>query len=197
MSTIITIRPAREAESRTIGIYFREAADGVADYIWSTMVEGGEDLLDVAERRFARTGTAFSYENALVADEGGVPVGMAFGFPMHVDPEEESCDDPVLAPYAKLEADNSYYLAGFAVEDSHRNLGIGSQLMAAFENKAREQGYDRISLIVFAANEGGLRLYQRLGFREVDRTPIVPHPLIHVEGDALLLVKNLVAAEAA
>lgn len=193
----IKIRPAGIEESRTIGAFFQEAAEGVADYIWSTMIEDGENLLDVAERRFARTGTPFSYENALIAELDGEPVGMTFGFPMHVDPDEEACDDPVLAPYSELEQDNSYYLAGFLVRDSYRNFGIGSQLMAAFEAKARSEGYDQVSLIVFEANQDGLRLYRRMGFREVNRTPIVPHPLIHVTGDALLVVKKLATERAA
>jgi len=195
--TIIKIRPAERAESRIIGTFYREAAEGVADYIWSTMAEGNEDLLDVAERRFARSGTPFSFENALMADDDGTPVGMVIGFPMHCDPDEAPCDDPVLAPYAGLELDNSYYLAGFLVQESHRNRGIGRHLMTVFETKARNAGYSQVSLIAFASNRDGLRLYHRLGFQEIDRAAIVPHPMIHSTGDALLLAKELDAVAAA
>ncbi len=193
----ISYRPARQDESRIVGSLFRAAADGVADYIWSSLQESGEDLLDVAERRFSRTGTAFSYENAIIADDNGKAVGLALGFPMHVDPIAEPCDDPVLAPFAELELDNSYYLAGLAVSEDCRNSGIGSRLLAEAEKAAFAQGYNQISLIVFDENTGGRRLYERLGFREIDRKAIVPHPMIHVTGDAILMAKKLAGTLAA
>jgi hypothetical protein len=32
-----------------------------------------------------------------------------------------------------------------------------------------------------------VRLYEREGFREVDRAPVVPHPLIRHTGDVILM----------
>jgi hypothetical protein len=35
-----------------------------------------------------------------------------------------------------------------------------------------------------------MRFYRRLGFRELDRRPIVPHPMLHyTDGDAVLLAR--------
>jgi len=47
-----------------------------------------------------------------------------------------------------------------------------------------------MSLVVFEQNRDALRLYQRHGYREVARESIVPHPLIRLTGDALLMVKH-------
>ena len=72
-----------------------------------------------------------------------------------------------------------------------RGKGAGSALLECAEQQAFENGFDKLSLIVFEQNEGAVRLYLRKGYREVACEPVVPHPLIHFEGDALLMVKTL------
>jgi ribosomal protein S18 acetylase RimI-like enzyme len=79
-----------------------------------------------------------------------------------------------------------------AVFVPHRGLGIGTRLMAAAEEKARALGLPRVSLICFERNEGAMRLYQRLGYREIARRPLVPHPMLHyADGDAVLLARTV------
>ena len=117
-------------------------------------------------------------------------MGMLVAFPMHVDPTEEETD-PVLAPYSRLEVDNSYYICGMALFPQHRGTGMGTRLLALAEEHAREKGFDKISLIVFEQNTGAKRLYDRSGYMEVGREAIYPHPLIHYTGDAILMVKKL------
>ena len=53
-------------------------------------------------------------------------------------------------------------------------------------------GLGQVSLLVFEANDGAVRLYRRHGFREVDRRTLVPHPLIHCTGDVLLFVTDVI-----
>ncbi len=50
-----------------------------------------------------------------------------------------------------------------------RGKGVGTQLMHALMTLARKQGYEQISLGCHPANPGALRLYERLGFKEVGR----------------------------
>lgn len=45
--------------------------------------------------------------------------------------------------------------------------------------------------IAFEQNEGSVRLYRRPGYRVARRAPVVPHPLIHYTGDALLMVADV------
>jgi ribosomal protein S18 acetylase RimI-like enzyme len=186
----ITIRPARREDARTIAALYRISSDGVADYIWTLLAEPGEDLLEVGQRRYAREGTPFSYENCTIVETDGEIAGMLVAFPMHVDPDEVETD-PVLAPYSALEEDDSYYVCGVALFPPHRGLGLGTRLMALAEEQADARGLSKLSLIVFEANDGAKRLYERLGYRETARARIVPHPLIHYTGDALLMVKTL------
>jgi len=166
------------------------ASDGIAEYIWSRTRTPDLSLLEIGERRYARVGTAFSFENCLVAEKDGAVVGMVHCFPMHrqegADTEEEV--DPVLAPYTELEDYDSLYISGLAIFHEYRNLGIGTLLLKEARRRGRALGLERLSLICFEKNTRALRLYQRLGFRELRRRPVVPHPFLHYrEGAAILL----------
>jgi len=97
----------------------------------------------------------------------------------------------VLLPYMKLEQPNSYYISGMALFAAFRGRGIGTLLLELAERKTFDLGLSQLSLIVFEQNAGARRLYERYGFRETAREPVVPHPLIRHTGDALLMVKRL------
>lgn len=191
--TEIRLRAATPADCRTIAELYQISSDGVADYIWSKLAAPGEDTLDVGQRRYERINTDFSYENCTMAELNGAIVGMLSAFPMHADPDAppDPDPDPVLAPYAALEEDASFYVCAVALVPEQRGRGFGRHLMAHAEDLARGKGFDKLSLIVFERNNGAKRLYERIGYQERMRARIVPHPLIHMEGDALLMVKDL------
>ena len=166
------------------------ASDGLAEYIWSRVVLPGLSILEIGEHRFARENTAFSYQNCLVAEKDDHVIGMLHAFPMRKPAEDgpQRYIDPVLAPYAELEDYGSFYISAVATFNEHRGLGIGTRMLQEARRRARTLGLDRLSLICFEKNTGAHRLYRRLGFRELDRRPIVPHPFLHYrEGDAILL----------
>ncbi|MGR3278311.1 GNAT family N-acetyltransferase [Acaryochloris marina NIES-2412] len=187
----VTFRPAGKADCHTIAELYSISSDGVADYIWTQLAAPGEDILDVGQRRYERENTLFSYQNCTLATINDVIAGMIVAFPMIVDDVAEPEDDPVLAPYSKLEADKTYYICGIAVFSNYREQGIGSQLMKLAETHAVEKGFGKLSLIVFEENSGAKHLYNRLGYQEIAREAIVPHPLIHYSGDAILMVRTI------
>jgi ribosomal protein S18 acetylase RimI-like enzyme len=187
----VKFRPAEKGDCRTIASLYRISSDGLVDYIWTKLAEPGEDLLDFGQRRYERENTPFSYQNCTLATVNDAIAGMVVAFPMFVDPNAEPEEDPILAPYSELEEDNSYYICGVALFPEYRHQGMGTQLMKLAETQAISKEFSKLSLIVFEQNAGAKRLYERLGYREVARKPIFPHPLIHYTGDALLMVKSL------
>jgi ribosomal protein S18 acetylase RimI-like enzyme len=167
------------------------SSDGAADYIWTQLAEPGEHIVDVGERRYARENTAFSYQNCVVAEVDGSIEGMLVTFAIEVPDNPEKEADPVLASYSKLEEYDSWYICVVALFESFRGKGLGSQFMPIAEQQARDRQFKKLSLIVFEENAGVKRFYDALGYREVMREAIYPHPIIHCAGDAILMVKNL------
>lgn len=185
------IRRARQDEAGEIARLFLISSDGLAAYIWSKMDMPGLTLEEVGAARYARTGTAFSFENCHVALRWGEIAGMVHTFPIEGSADDSEKNDPVLRPYAELEDPGSLYVSALAVHEAYRNLGIGSRLMEHVYGVARSLGLQRVSLICFERNEAALRFYRRQGFQEMDRRPIVPHPTLHYgDGDAILLARN-------
>lgn len=192
----IILRPARPADCGDIADLFLLASDGMAEYIWRRVGPEGVPLREVGRRRYAREGVAFSYQNCLVAEEGRRVAAMLHSFPMA--PREQAADseakavDPVLQPYTELEDPGSLYVSGIAVYPEHRGRGLGRTLVVEALARAEALGLPRVSLICFEGNERAMQLYRRLGFAEVGRRPVVPHPCLHYkDGDALLLVRGL------
>jgi ribosomal protein S18 acetylase RimI-like enzyme len=187
----VVLRPARRGDCRRIAELFRVSSDGVADYVWSTLQADypGASLIEIGERRYARENTAFSYQNCLVVEQHGAVIAMLHAYVIAAS-EGASAHadvDPVLRPYAELEAPGSLYISGIAVAPEWRNQGLGTRLLAAARERARRLGCPSLSLICLAQNAGARRLYEREGFTAIDRREIVPHPMIHGTGEALLM----------
>lgn len=190
--TQILFRDARPEDARDIAVLYRQAAGGVADVIWDGLRNVDENIVDAGARRYAREGEDFSFENCAVAEVRGRVVGLLHAYSMYVDPDMDFADiDPVLRPYADLEEDDSYYIAGMALADDYRGRGIGTKMMKLAELRAMTRGLQKLSLITFEENHASVRLYQRLGYATVDSRRICPHPFIRYGGHALLMVKEL------
>ncbi len=54
---------------------------------------------------------------------------------------------------------------------------------------AQAAGCSLASIEVFEQNQGALRLYERLGYRVVERRAVVPHPCHPYTGDLVLLTR--------
>ena len=194
MTAPVTYRPAVRGDARAIAGLFQISSDGVADYVWTLLQDEypGLSLIEIGEQRYARENTDFSYENCIVAEDSGRVVGMlhSYAMPDEIDPPPDDMD-PVLRPYAELEIAASLYISGLALVPEYRGRGIGTALLDLARKRARDMSLSQLSLIVFEANDGALRLYKREGFIEQDRRAIVPHPLIHYTGDAILMAADV------
>jgi ribosomal protein S18 acetylase RimI-like enzyme len=188
----LVVRSARKDESRIIAKLFEISSDGVADYVWSTLQADypGLPLLEIGRRRYERENTAFSYQNCLMAEDRSQVLGMMHAYPVaspsDSDPTAQPVD-PVLKPYAELEAPGTLYIAGIAVWPEFRAGGVGTRFLAAARERAQDLKLRELSLLCFAGNTGARRLYERAGFVVADWRPVVPHPMIRYTGDVLLM----------
>jgi GNAT superfamily N-acetyltransferase len=187
------IRPARGEDCFEIARLFLMASEGLAEYIWSRMTEPGESLIETGARRCSGEAIACSYQNCFIAELANTTVGMLNAFPMEERDRPDGLNlnaDPALRPLVELRDYNSLFVSGVAVYPQHRGRGIGTRLLAIAEQQAVSYGLTRLSLICLEQNQGAMRLYARLGFREIDRRPLVAHPVWRsYQGDAVLLTK--------
>ncbi len=198
MHTGYTIRPATVADARDIASLIAISSDGIAMIEWvEEAVAEGLEPLDIGERTYRNPDGDYSWRNCTMVEKDGKVAGMllAFGMPAGEarDPRQRpSIDDAnIFAPYMYLEEPDSWYVCGVALYPEHRGQGLGTRLMQLANDQARQNGFEKVSLVAFAQNKGSIRLYQRLGYEIVDKAPIIPHPLIHSEGEALLMVSRL------
>lgn len=196
-------RAATIADCQKIAELFSIASDGVTDYIWSTLADEYPGLtgLEIGAKRYADEQNLFSYKNCVVAEQGGDVIGMLLTFPIEPSetPDHSTTDTPsapptdepdILAPYS-LEAPGTWYICGLALFPEFRGQGLGTQMLSIARQQAQAQGFPALSLLCFSQNTRAFNLYQRNGFREIDRTPVVPHPLIHHTGDIVLMTADV------
>ena len=63
-------------------------------------------------------------------------------------------------------------MVGLLVREDYRNLGVGTALLSALIERAKQQGkYELLVLSVFANNEHARHLYRKLGFAEFGVLP--------------------------
>ena len=143
---------------------------------------------------------SLSPAHALVARSGGEPVGLA-GFRDYEGALVDISLGPMLGVYGVAGAlgrsallglrhrdtDNRRFLVdGLAVAEAHRGRGIGSRLIEALAGIAQTRGHPAIRLDVADGNDGARRLYERRGFRAVQR--LESGPLDRLAGGAPLTV---------
>lgn len=86
-------------------------------------------------------------------------------------------EDGGLVAFALLEGRETAHLAGVArrrcaflmdicVDEKLRGQGIGSAMLAACEEWAREKNFEYLELNVLEANEAARRLYERTGYKK-------------------------------
>ena len=60
---------------------------------------------------------------------------------------------------------------GISIDRKYWNLGIGTALMNACMDCAREAGYEQLELSVVAENNTAITMYKKAGFKEYGRNP--------------------------
>ena len=189
------IRNASRENAGDLAYLINLAGEGIPEYLWQGMVEGGESALDVGARRAARDEGGFSYTKARICVADGALLGMILSYRQPDPYQTGNLSDylELVRPLVQLEAraPGSWYVNAVATFEQHRGKGVGRKLMADAEEQARAQGCSLMSLIVASENAGARRLYQRLGFDDAASLPVVPYPGALHGGSWVLMLKRV------
>jgi ribosomal protein S18 acetylase RimI-like enzyme len=130
-----------------------------APYAFESRLENDERRPDADWAEWAdRAARGEQTTIVLALDDDGHAAGMAGGF---LEPDDR----------------DAAIVFGVWVEPRERRGGLAARLVAAVEAWAAARGLARLTLWVTETNEPALRLYERLGYRDLgERQPFPPDP---------------------
>ena len=193
---MLTFRPATPDDATDLALLLDAASRRLVSWRWSTLAEAGQSWFEVGRSRILTlTDNQSHYANWLVAKVDGLAVGglNAHPVPDAVEPTDPADIDPVFQPLIALEplTAGTFYIMAAAIFAEHRGRGYGAALLEQADAMARGRGVSRVTLMTESFNTGARRLYQRHGFRDLDRRPFVAFPGSDEAGDWTLMVKDL------
>jgi ribosomal protein S18 acetylase RimI-like enzyme len=179
-----TIRPAAASDSdgRVFARLLDQAQEG-----WYRLALGS-DAERLIAAAFIEPDHDLSYEFVKFAETDGIPVATCSGYPGRVSrtftasPLDAAAgrrlryrgmarlSHRMLSFMADIPPDD-FYIRALAVDPDRRGQGIGTMLFDGACDSARASDCRRVALDVAANNEGGRRLYRRLGMRRESESP--------------------------
>jgi ribosomal protein S18 acetylase RimI-like enzyme len=185
-------RHAAPADAAAMADFVHFASEGLALHLWTRMAGPTADPWAIGRERAARETGAFSYRNAVIMEQERRPAACLIGYPLPDAAEPIPSGMPAMfVPLQELEnlAPGTWYVNVLAAYPEHRGKGCGAALLGIADRIAAEEGRRGMSIIVADANTGARRLYERCGYREVARRPMVKEDWRHPGRDWVLLAK--------
>lgn len=148
----------------------------------------GENYLEVLTEVAQLAGTQYSYANSLVALADGKPAGALCGYDGAALNELRAGTlavvnkyNPLVGPIDDETQPGEFYLDSIGVLPQYRGLGIGSMLINAMTEIARNEGHRFVGLLVDFDNPKAEELYSRLGFRRAGTRMFFGHRMWHLQ----------------
>ena len=191
----MTIRPAKPSDAKRAG-----RLQFVTFVKKATFIIGLGDekrTLRILTELFKEQGHRLSYEYTDIVLHNGHVVGLFTSFPgRKLRRLDGHLDRLILKQYhtrgklaviqrgwplifIKESAVDEYFLSNLAVKQSFRGKGIGTKIIEKVEEKARQAGLAKVSLMVAIKNRAARRFYERNGFQikaiHLESNKRVPH----------------------
>jgi ribosomal protein S18 acetylase RimI-like enzyme len=185
-------RWAMPADAAAMADLVHFASEGLALHLWTSIARPGVDPWSIGRERARRETGGFSYRHTVVAEAEGRVAAALIGYPLPDTPEPMPADVPPIAvPLEELEsmAPGTWYVNVLAAYPEYRSKGYGTALLALAEDLARDTGRRGMSIIASDTNTGARRLYERCGYGEVARRPMVKDGWQHPGTHFVLLTK--------
>lgn len=186
-------RKGKKRDCPQLAEMIRIAGGGIVDYLFRDIIPGITPV-DMVTRNLQRGIYPYSYESAVVAEKDNRPVGMALSYPAdyHGITEKMEAFFPAdrlahLAGFFSARVERSWYLDALCVLPEYEGNGIATELIYHTAERARDAGYESVSLIAFADNHRAVGLYRHIGFVTVEKIPLEPNEYIQYSGGGFLL----------
>jgi ribosomal protein S18 acetylase RimI-like enzyme len=187
-------RRARPADAAAMAELVNFAGENLPLYLWAKMAAPGQSAWEFGRLRAQREEGAFSWRNTVILEaKDGRVAGCLIGYPLPERPEPIPPDLPAMfLPLQELEnlASGTWYVNVLALYPEFRGQGLGTRLLAIADRIAADLGTKGLSIIVSDGNPGARRLYERRGYRETAKRPMVKEQWENPGSAWVLLVKG-------
>lgn len=183
--TPIDIRPANPTieEGLMFATYMNSAADGGFRKMF------GKRFEEIVSSAYREPNHDLSYETALFAERDGDVVGMVSGYTCGQydlfakdvvnrfagrSMTRISLIYTLIAPMMRFlhtYDEGDFYVEFLAVDEAHRGQGIGSKLLHALEERARDSQSTQLAIDVAARNKIARKVYKSYGFATIRHWP--------------------------
>ena len=189
------LRDATVHDGSDLAILADAATRRLVSWLWDESASDGQSNFEIGRTTILANQSSPSYlANWAVAEVEGRVAGALNSY--RLAPADRSVSGrsaQVVRPLFELKsrAEGTWYISVASVHPEFRQRGIGQALISLAERKARDANAEAMTLMVGSFNQSALRLYLRLGFREVQRRPFRSFPGSDQHGDWILMIRDL------
>lgn len=193
----ISYRHATSEDSAAVASYICLAGDGLYEFLLDDLIPGFT-CREILKWTVGVMGSPLSYKNCFVAvDTDNNQIAGAINlFP--ADDLREHSHELIntkrwhfLEPVFKLQDWGSLFINGLAVGGKWRQCGIGGRLLEHAYERAKSDGYDRVSLHVWSENLNAISFYEKRGFTIMDKVALPPHPEFAARSGSILMHRKI------
>lgn len=169
------IRPARPEDFEQVAPLIIQAMEDLACTFANTA--DPQMAIPLFEYFFQQKGNQYSFENTLVWEDAGKIAGSIIAYdgsllPIYREPFLEYIAENYNVKNLVIENETlkgELYIDTLSVFPKHQGKGIGSKLLLAIKAKAKEEGHNKLGLLVDLKNPSAKKLYSALGFESVGK----------------------------
>lgn len=186
----VTIRPASPDDIPMLLSLINTAGAGLPLESWKRNCSGSQSPWQKGAEIMRDPAADIHYGNCWIAEtESGGLGGLVFYHPPVPGSAVAGPVQDFFRPIYELEAlgAGTGHISYLCTIDSWRGKGIGSALLRFAETRRGPRG---MSVVVASSNDGARALYNRFGYAEVDRRPMIMQDGRHHGHDWILLFKS-------
>ena len=144
-------------------------------------------ILETLDKYISMEINRLSYKNIWVYEKENQTVGLILAYNSN---DVKKLDAPILEhlkskniylnSFDKECFENEFYIDTVSVSEKFQGAGIAKELFAFIEKKAKELGFDKVSLLVDFENPKALALYEKIGFKKNTILEVSNHSYHHM-----------------
>jgi ribosomal protein S18 acetylase RimI-like enzyme len=179
------IKEAKKNNILNISTLILDAIHNIANTL--TGEDEKSNILETLDSYIMMDINRLSYKNIWIYKIENQTVGLILAYNSN---EIEKLDEPILNhlksknifldSFDKECFENEFYIDTVSVSQKFQGRGIAKELFAFIEKKAKELGFEKVSLLVDFENPKALSLYEKIGFEKNTILEVSNHQYHHM-----------------